>query len=145
MVRNYIRKQDPPTYTEQELLNAIEKIKSGEWRYKTASEKTKISQGTLAARISRGSSDQVGHPTALTHTEEEYLVKFIETLQDWGELSSFKDVMKYATEYVNLMGLQLRFRNGAPTKEWYYGFVKRWDHKLKLVKSIRLEKVRAGL
>ncbi|CAF3646331.1 unnamed protein product, partial [Rotaria sp. Silwood2] len=43
------------------------------------------------------------------------------------------------------MGLRLRFRNGAPTKEWYYGFVKRWDHKLKLMKSIRLEKVRAGL
>ena len=57
-----------------------------------------------------------------------------------GELCSFQDVMKYATEYAHLMGLQYRFLSGAPTKEWYYRFVKRWEQKLKLMKSIRLEK-----
>ncbi|CAM4822785.1 unnamed protein product [Rotaria magnacalcarata] len=53
--------------------------------------------------------------------------------------------MKYGTEYVNLLDLQSRFRFGAPTKEWYYGFIKRWSHRLKTMKSIRLEKLRAGV
>ena len=59
----------------KELLNAIEKIKTGKWTYEEASEITKISKGTLAARISHGSSNHIGRSTALTHTEEEYLVK----------------------------------------------------------------------
>jgi hypothetical protein len=145
MVRTYIRKRNSPTYNENDVLNAIEKIKSGEWTYKQASEFTNIPKGTLSARISRGSSNQLGRSTALTHNEEECLVKLIETLQEWGELCSFQDVMKYAQEYVSLMGLQSRFKSGAPTKEWYYGFVNRWSDKLKLMKSIRLEKSRAGV
>ncbi|CAF3965926.1 unnamed protein product, partial [Rotaria sp. Silwood1] len=145
MVRNYIRKRDSPTYNEEDMLNAIQKIQSGEWTYKQATENAKNSKGTLSARISRCSSNQVGRPTALTHDEEAYLVKLIEILQDWGELCSYQDVMKYATEYVQLMNLQSRFQSGAPTKEWYYGFVKRWSHKLKLIKSIRLEKSRANV
>ncbi|CAF1493211.1 unnamed protein product [Rotaria magnacalcarata] len=75
MVRNYIRKRNSSTYNEKELLDAIEKIRSDEWTYKEASQKTKISSGTLSARITKGSSNQLGHPTALTLTEEEYLVK----------------------------------------------------------------------
>ncbi|CAF2143517.1 unnamed protein product [Rotaria magnacalcarata] len=145
MVRNYIRKRNSSTNNEDELLNAIEKIKVGEWTYKEAFENTKIPKGTLAARISRGSSGQIGRPTALTYEEEIYLVKLIETMQDWGELCSYQDVMKYSTEYVKLMNLTSRFKSGAPTKEWYYTFVKRWSQKLTLMKSVRLEKSRAGL
>lgn len=145
MVCNYIRKRNSPTYSEEELLNAIDKMKKGEWTYEEAVVNTKISKGTLSARISRGSTNKVGRLTALTQEEEMYFVKLIETLQDWGELCSFQDVMKYATEYVNSMNLNSRFQSGAPTKEWYYGFVKRWSDKLQLMKSIRLEKSRAGL
>ena len=82
MVRNYVRKRNLTTYDEKELLNAIEKIKTGKWTYKEASEIAKVSKGTLASGISRGSSNHIGRSTALTHTEEEYLVKLIETLQD---------------------------------------------------------------
>ncbi|CAF1655586.1 unnamed protein product [Rotaria magnacalcarata] len=45
MVRNYIRKRNSSTYNEKELLDAIEKIRSDEWTYKEASQKTKISSG----------------------------------------------------------------------------------------------------
>ena len=145
MVRTYIRKRNVSTNNEGELLNAIEKIKSGEWSFKQASEVTKVPKGILSARISRGSSNIVGRPTALTLDEEVYLVKLIETLQEWGELCTMQDVMKYATEYVNLMGLQSRFQLNGPKKDWYYGFVKRWSHQLKIMKSCRLEKSRAGL
>ena len=73
------------------------------------------------------------------------LVKLIEILQEWGKLCTMQDVMKYATEYVYLMRLQSRFRLSEPTKDWYYGSVKRWSHQLKIMKSCRLEKLRADL
>ncbi|CAF3458319.1 unnamed protein product, partial [Rotaria sp. Silwood2] len=41
---------------------------------------TKFSKGALSARISQGSLNQVGRPTALTHDEEAYLMNLIETL-----------------------------------------------------------------
>ena len=87
MVRTYIRKRDVSTNNEGELLNATEKIKSGEWSFKQASEVTKVTKGILSARISRGSSNIVGRPTALRLDEELYLVKLIEALQEWDELT----------------------------------------------------------
>ena len=125
MVRTYIRKRNVSTNDEGQLLNAIEKIKSGEWSFKEISEITRIPKGTLSARISSGSSNILGSPTALTLDEEVYLVKLIETLQERGELCTMQDVMTYATEYNNLLGLQSRFQLNGPTKDWYYGFVKR--------------------
>lgn len=145
MVRNYVRKRDSPNYNEQAIENAIDKVKNGEWTYKEASDNTNVPIGTLSSRISRCSSNHVGRSTALTVEEEEYLVKLIETLQEWGELCTYKDVMKYAVEYVNLLGLQSRFQSGSPTKEWYYGFIKRWSHRLQIMKSCRLEKSRANV
>ncbi|CAF4763196.1 unnamed protein product, partial [Rotaria sp. Silwood2] len=43
------------------------------------------------------------------------------------------------------MNLQSQFQFDAPKKEWYYRFLKRWRHKFKLIKSIRLEKSMAGI
>ena len=60
MVRIYIGKRNVSTKNEGELLNAIEKIKSGEWSFRQALEITKISKGALSARISRGSSNILG-------------------------------------------------------------------------------------
>ncbi|CAF3088518.1 unnamed protein product [Rotaria sp. Silwood2] len=80
MAHNYIRKRCSPAYNEEEMLNAILKIKSGEWTYKQTSAITKFSKGALSARISQGSLNQVGRPTALTHDEEAYLMNLIETL-----------------------------------------------------------------
>ncbi|CAF4623775.1 unnamed protein product, partial [Didymodactylos carnosus] len=108
-----------------------------------SAEAFKIPPGTLSARISRKSTSHVGRPTSLTQPQEAHLVKLIITLQGYGELTTCQDLLKYATEYVELMKLTARFPNGAPTRDWYYGFVKRWKDTLKLMNSVKLEKVRA--
>lgn len=77
--------------------------------------------------------------------EEKYLVDLIITLQDYGELSTCHDVLRYATEFVDIMNLKSRFKNGEPTRDWYYGFLKRWKKKLKVMNSTKLEKVRADV
>ncbi|CAF4419516.1 unnamed protein product, partial [Rotaria magnacalcarata] len=80
------------------------------------SSETNIPIGTLASRISRNSNHHVGRPTALTKTEEKNLVDLIITLQDYGELSTCDDVLKYATEFVDIMNLKSRLKNGVPTR-----------------------------
>ena len=67
------------------------------------------------------------------------------TLQSYGELSTCDDVLKYATEFVDIMNLKSRFKNGQPTRDWYYGFIRRWKDKLKIMTSSILEKVRADV
>lgn len=98
---------------------------------------------TLSSHILSNPDEKAGHPPALSMLEEEHLVKLIVTLQEWGQLSSCSDVLKYADDYVKLLNLQSRFTEKGPTKDWYYGFIKRWSHELKLMKSTSLESSRA--
>jgi hypothetical protein len=58
-------------------------------------------------------------------------------------LSTCKDVLKYANEYIELMDLKSRFIHGAPTKDWYYSFLKRWNNELKLMRSNTIENAHA--
>jgi hypothetical protein len=58
-------------------------------------------------------------------------------------LSTCKDVLKYANEYIELMDLKSRFIHGAPTKDWYYSFLKRWNNALKLMRTNTIENDRA--
>lgn len=143
MVRNYVRKTAKPSYSERDMQLAIEKITKKEWTYAEAAKLTKVPIGTLASRISRKSCSQIGHPTAFEMNDEKYLVDLILALQDYGQLSTCDDVLRYATEFASMMKLENRFKNGAPTKDWYYGFVRRWKDRLKIMNSITLERVRA--
>ena len=145
MVRNYIRKTAKSSYTEDDVNNAIEKIRTKEWTYKEAASLINIPIGTIASRMSRKSNQEVGRPTNLKTTEEKYLVDLIITLQAYGELSTYVDVLRYATEFVDIMNLKSRFKNGKPTREWFYGFIRRWKDKLKIMNSTKLEKVRADV
>lgn len=143
MVRNYVRKTTKPAYSSVDMQAAVEKIRAKEWTYQKAAAMTNIPVGTLASRIGRNSSETVGRPTALSHSEENYLVNLILKLQEYGELSTCSDVLKYAKEYVDLMSLNHRFKNGEPTRDWYYNFLHRWNNRLKVTNSIKLEKARA--
>ena len=143
MVREYARTTDGASYSKEDLVQAIEKIRQDKWSYRKASSHFKIPLATLSSHVRSNPNDKRGHPPALSMSEEEYLVKLIVTLQEWGQLSSCSDVLKYANEYVSLLNLQSRFTDKGPTKDWYYGFTKRWSDQLKLMKSTSLESSRA--
>jgi hypothetical protein len=143
MVRHYKRRTEGPAYSKEELGQAIEKIKCEKWSYRRASAHFKIPLGTLSSHVLSNPDGKAGHPPSLTMSEEQYLVTLIVTLQEWGQLSSCSDVLRYADEYVTLLNLRSRFTEKGPTKDWYYGFIKRWSHELKLMKSTSLENSRA--
>lgn len=143
MVRQYKRRTEGPSYSKDDLAQAISMIKHEKWSYRRAGSHFKIPLGTLSSHIRSNPNEKLGHPTALSMSEEEYLVKLIMELQEWGQLSSCSDVLKYADEYVKMLNLQCRFTAKGPTKDWYYGFVRRWNEQLKLMKSSSLESSRA--
>ena len=108
-----------------------------------ASAQFKIPLGTLSSHVLNSLNINAGRPPALSHDEEKYLVYLISTLQEWGQLSTCADILKYTHEYVEIMDLKTRFPCGYPTKDWYYSFLKRRKNYFKVMKSSSLENVRA--
>lgn len=88
-----------------------------EWTYEKATSLTNIPIGTLASCKSRKSNQPVGRLTALKTNEAKYLVNLIITLQNYGELSTSDDLLKYTIEFVDIMDLKSRFKNGKPTRD----------------------------
>lgn len=142
MVRTYKRKGSGPAYTKENLNDAVESIKEQNWSFRKASLYFKIPLSTLSFHVNNQVKPNVGHPTALTMEEESYLVKLIVTLQEWGQLSTCSDILKYTFEFMEIMDLKSRFIHGRPTKDWYYSFLKRWRGELKLMKCNSLENAR---
>jgi hypothetical protein len=143
MVRNYKRKTSGPTYTKEDLENAIQKIKVEKWSYRKASVQFNIPLSTLSSHSLYSIKPNVGHPPALSTAQEQDLVNLIITLQEWGRLSCCSDILTYANEYIDFMDLKHKFVGGVASKDWYYGFLKRWNTQLKRMHSISLEKARA--
>ena len=143
MVRNYKRKKSGPTYTKDDLTSAVELIQVQKLTYREVSTRLNIPLGTLSSHVLKSIKPNAGHPPTLTMDDEQHLVKLIITLQEWGQLSTCNDVLRYAEEYTDLMDLKSRFLGGKPTKDWYYGFLKRWCSDLKVMHSSPLENDRA--
>jgi hypothetical protein len=143
MTRIYKRKRNGPKYSAVNLKNAIEHIRLHKWSYRRTSTEFNVPLATLSAHVLNELKPKSGRPPALSNEEEKHLVNLIITLQEWGQLSTCHDVLKYAEEYVEYMDLRSRFANGSPTKDWYYGFLKRWKNELKIMVSSTLENARA--
>ena len=143
MVRTYKKKSIGRKYTEEDLNEALENIRTKGWSYRRACKFFKIPLGTLALHMHRTPKPTSGRPPALSKEEEKYLVHLIVTLQEWGQLSTCKDILKYAEEYIEILDLKHRFINGSPTKDWYYSFLRRWKNELKVMSSNTLENARA--
>ena len=103
----------------------------------------KIPLGTLSSRVLNSLNINAGHSPALFHDEKKYLVYLISTWQEWGQLSTYADILKYTHEYVEIMNVQARFGCGSPTKDRYYSFLRHWKNYFKIMKSSSLENVRA--
>ena len=72
-----------------------------------ASAQFKIPLGTLSSHVLNSLNINAGRPPALFHDEEKYLVYLISILQEWGQLSTCADILKYTHEYVEVMDLHV--------------------------------------
>ena len=143
MVWNYQRKKVEPAYSKEDLRTAIELIKEKKTFYRVASAQFKIHLGTLSSHVLNSPNINAGRRPALSHDKDKYLVYLISALQEWGQLSTCADILKYTHKYLEIMDLQARFACGYPTKDWYYSLLKRWKNYFKVMNSSSLENVRA--
>ena len=70
------------------------------------------------------------------------MVHLINTVQEWGQLSTCNDILTCANEYVDIVVLKSSFVGDDPGKDWYYGFLKHWNSDWKLMRSSSLENTR---
>ena len=143
MVRTYKHKGVIRKYSKEDLANAIQLIRTAKWSYRQASALFNVPLSTLSMHILNTNVKSIGHLPTLTTKQEQDLVNLIITLQEWGQLSTCNDILTYANEYVDIMGLKSSFVGSGPRKDWYYGFLKRWNSDLKLMRSSSLENARA--
>jgi len=149
MTRTYKRKLGSRTYrsyTSQQLEEAVKKIKTGALTLRKASEKYKISRGTLSNRVRGLHKNKPGHPNVFSEHEERSLVSHITAVSEWGFPFTTMDMRFVAKSYIDAAGRKVScFKNNFPTSEWARSFIKRHEVDLTQRACQNIKKVRASI
>lgn len=127
MPRKYVKKKIKK-YSDQELEQAIERVKRGETYYKVA-KITGIPMETLRYNLvvevkRRGS----GKPTILTKEEEKDVAHVAISLAENGFPMDRKDLKLFVQSYLNAKGVKIKaWKENIPGTEWIRLFLKRHE------------------
>ena len=108
--------------------------------------KYRVPKSTLITRNKCGNLGFHGsaRATHLSDPTERLLVHMLQCFGDWGFGLTFTNVKSIIVEYLTETGQQNLFVNGAPTKHWWYSFIKRWKAELSIRKADNLATNRAS-
>ncbi|KAJ8917912.1 hypothetical protein NQ315_002605 [Exocentrus adspersus] len=113
-------------YTEENLQKAISDIKSKTLTLRQASNKYKISLGTLSRKCNNKNMKKVGRPTVLSETEERHIAEGLLIAAEWGFPLSTRDLQEVIHSYLEKLGRQeIRFKENYPGKDWVSYFQER--------------------
>lgn len=133
-------------WTENDLNNAIEDVKTNGNSIYSASKKFNIPLSTLQLKIKGwkdrppSTSSKVGAKPSLPAELELDLVECIKTLNKGGFGFNKQEVLDMLQIYFNQNGIKTKFTNNRPGNAWWDGFKKR--HKISLKKPERIESAR---
>lgn len=82
-----------------------------------------------------------GRSPILSKDEEEFLVYVIELFQEWRQPLTRKGVIGMARSY--MLELEKNILPNARLIEWFHSFMARWQHRLKVVTPMKLERIRS--
>lgn len=140
MVRNYIRKSNRgQSYAQQDLEQAVDKVKSGQLTAYRASIIYKIPKNTIRDHVigRRGrKSSSYGRPTCLALDEEKILADAICVMEKWGFGLSRKEILEIVGVYVKSNDIKTNFRDGVPGEDWFLKFSKRHNLSIKKAQSV---------
>src|SRR5258705_11092909 len=103
MVRTYVRKKLPAAYSQDNLKEAVEAVRSKQMTLYGASNFYEIPKPTLFERVKglRGvKSASMGRPTAISHEIEARMAAHIKTMEKWGFGLSKKETLLAIGQYV---------------------------------------------
>lgn len=145
MPRNYKRKTPGPSYSLDDLNNAINDVKNGNMTYRQAAQHYGVPFTNIFNRIKgrKVSHDRLGggrSPDLPPHVESD-LANCLIARSQMGFPCDKRELKQLVQEYVTVNNLQTRFRDGQPGDDWYLGFMKRHP-RLTLKKPEHLQKSR---
>ncbi|CAG4965383.1 unnamed protein product [Colias eurytheme] len=116
MVRNYVRKTDrAATYTREQLLQAVEKVKNGELTAYRAAIAYKIPRPTIVARVYDKyglKSKSLGRSTVIPEEIEKKLAINLHEMEKYGFGLSRTEIMELVGDYVTKNMIKNPFKNG---------------------------------
>ncbi|KAF2880861.1 hypothetical protein ILUMI_25316 [Ignelater luminosus] len=127
-VSHYIKKRKPVAYTAQQLLEAVEAVRSKQMTLHRAAEHYGIPKSTFFKRVKalRGmKSSSVERPPAIPHDVEVKKAEQIKIMEKWRFGLSKKEILLAIGQYVKENGLQTLFKNLVPGDDYFVSF-KRW-------------------
>ncbi|XP_050294180.1 uncharacterized protein LOC126734543 [Anthonomus grandis grandis] len=145
MPRTYVRKKEAPSYTTEDVANAVADVQNKNKTYRQAETFYGVPRSVIYQRIG-------GRKTPLNVTKverfqvlpsdiENEIVKCLLARTAMGLPCDKAELRKLVGEYVNAKGLGTPFKNGVPEEDWYYSFMKRHPE-LSLKKPEHLQKLR---
>ena len=115
------RKINEKDYSDEQLSEAIEKVRSGEHNPYSASKFYKIPRTTITNHISgKTSSFRVGRPPILNNEQEKLLVDLVNQLADWGYPLEKQDLKNVASHFSKTNGMLLNGKPWVPGDDWFY-------------------------
>lgn len=127
MVRSYVRKKPPPSYSKDDLKAATDAVKNGTLSLCRASVVHKIPKSTLFKHVmgQRGiKSKTMGRQTALPPEIERNIANNIKTMEKWGFGLSKKEVLEIISRYIKDNNIPTNFKNGIPGDDYFRRFKK---------------------
>ncbi|CAF1525134.1 unnamed protein product [Didymodactylos carnosus] len=129
-------------YDSKTLEEAVDLVKNGLLDAVAASKRFGIPASTIRKYKLYNCSVGAGRETALTHEQEDTIVKILVAYDEWGYPRSRRETLDLVKKFVQEMGLSKKFTHGSPGVEWLRLFLTRWKTELTST-SINLEKRRA--
>lgn len=113
-------------YCDNDLLEAIEKVRTNEMSYGAASKTYNVPKTTLHNRMRKPENHPKGATTTLSKDQEKELADWVLIHADFGDPRTKQDIIIAAAEIAQLdANPSNNFKNGTPTSGWYDGFLKR--------------------
>ena len=143
MPRTYRKKRDQK-WTEEDMINAIRLVQSGETSQYKAANMFSIPRQTLNDRLHKNVSRNVGRPCRLSQEEEKEIVDTCLLFSEWGFGIGKKEVIGVVADYCKANKKDHLFPDGVPGQEWWRAFIKRHPNlSLRKPQSLQLARARA--
>ena len=125
------------------MENAVQAYRNGQMSMREAAKRFGVAQSTLSTRVNGISLERLGRPTTLSEFTETLLVKMLITCNDIGFSLTRPETLDIVESYLKETNQSQIFKNGRPSDDWYYDFIKRHDNELTLRYSSNMPSNRA--
>lgn len=118
------KNQHRPNWTNEQLAQALEEVKSGAPKRKTA-EKYGIPWGTLSDKLSGRRKMEVHVKTILSETEEQELVNYLKEMSIRGFGKTKDEFLLVVKNFLDQNERETKWQNNVPSSKWFRLFRQR--------------------